>query len=239
MFCQKVCQKTIGGNIKRNTQTHISAPLKHTARQLVSSRHIKLRQDVTRWKRHLIQLARVPCTHYHPARRALKRVFQAFYNLRQLVNSFTLIVVITGCIRRIEMAPLVPVHRTQIILRKCVNPRLSKNSRDALSFQIATPSFCKFSLFVSPLRNQSSSFRHVFHATRFVVSSGIVPFSSEKCIAAPNMLLLAHFDLLPKSLLLKYRLLNLNIDTLRFFYQFVGQCPYFFTQHFTIYYILI
>ena len=61
------------------------------------------------------QLARVPCTHYHSARCSLKRVFQAFYNLRQLVNSFTVIFFITSCIRRIEMTPLVPVHRTQII----------------------------------------------------------------------------------------------------------------------------
>lgn len=111
---------------------------------------------MTRWKRHLIQLARVPCTHYHPARRALKRVFQAFYNLRQLVNSFTLIVVITGCIRRIEMAPLVPVHRPKSFSRKCVNPRLSKNSRDALSFQIATPSFANSHYLCHPLETKAA-----------------------------------------------------------------------------------
>ena len=63
---------------------------------------------------------------------------------------------------------------------------------------MVTPCSCKCSLFVSPRMNQSSSFKHVFHATRLVVRMGIVPLSNEKCMAAPNTHLV--FPFLPSSI---------------------------------------
>ena len=108
------CQKGITCNIKWHSQTHVAATLIQNATQTIVITHIELSQKMTRRKRHLLQLRRIPRRHYQSTTGWI------FLNLiddpLQLVNSLSTIISLFCCIWRIPMSPLKSIHWPQIAL---------------------------------------------------------------------------------------------------------------------------
>jgi hypothetical protein len=84
---------------------------------------------------HLVQLTGVPCRHDNSPGRPLFRILKAVNNILELVDTFAAIVSLTIGVCSIEVPPLMPVHRSQIVFSKVIEtPRVQE-----LSAAIAIP----------------------------------------------------------------------------------------------------
>mmetsp|Transcript_16655 Transcript_16655/g.26417 ORF Transcript_16655/g.26417 Transcript_16655/m.26417 type:complete len:240 (-) Transcript_16655:216-935(-) len=104
-------QQRIGSDIERHSQSHISRPLIHLARQ-PTIRHIELHKHMARRQRHLIQIARIPRTHHNPARVGI--VLDLLDAVHQLIHSLAIILIVHTSILRAKVSPLESINRSQV-----------------------------------------------------------------------------------------------------------------------------
>ena len=110
-MCQHMRQKSIGRNIKRNTQSHIGTSLVHLTREFAVC-NVELTKHVTRWQCHFVQISRIPGAHDNAA--IFWRILDFVNAVGQLIDTLVRIICMHVDIFGSKVSPLKAIDWSQI-----------------------------------------------------------------------------------------------------------------------------